>query len=383
MMKWLTWTWRMGRIQGIEIRFHYSVLFILIIAYSFFRPANLAWSFLAFLSITGFFLSILLHELSHAFAARLLGIEVKNIVIWLLGGFTNLVRSPEKPLYRLAIDAAGPIMTLLLGGLFSLSYYYMANNLSSFWMFAYSRIVFLLALLNASIFILNILPVYPLDGGRILHSLSELLFGQSNANMITMIVSIPILLGLIVLEVYAHDYVLLIFCLLIALAIGTLNRQTLRWINLGSNYVFKRGAYYLLQEDYDRAEHYFTRHIEREPQQVNHYIMRYFCYSRMLQREKALVDLQHALIIAPNNEIALLARGDICLREKDADSALNWYEQARQFHPNSMLPYLGRGFVMMHKKEFHSALDEFNKGSSRLASVPLFYIYRSKVQFKL
>jgi tetratricopeptide (TPR) repeat protein len=384
MMKWLTWTWRVGRIRGVEIRFHYSVLFSLIIAYLLFRPVELAYGFLTLLFVTVFLLSILLHELGHAFVAKFLGVEVKNIVIWLFGGFTNMVHTPEKPLHRLAIDTAGPIMTLLVGSLFSVSYYFMANHLSNFWMFTYSsRIVFLLALLNASVFVLNILPVYPLDGGRILHSLSELLFGQPNANLITMTISIPVLLGLIVLGVYAHDYILLTFCLLIAVAIGTLNRRTLRWMNLGINYLFKRAGYYFLQGDYERATQYCTRDIEREPQQVKHYIARSLCYFWMLEQEKAFADVEHILEIAPNNEVGCLLRAEIYALEKNYDAALDMISHAQDLKPNWAHSYIDRGSVLMKTGNFQHALDEFNKGIALLSQVPLFYIDRSMAHFKL
>jgi len=290
---------------------------------------------------------------------------------------------PEKPLHRLAIDAAGPIMTLLVGILFSVAYCYLANYLSNFWMFAYSRIVYLLALLNASIFVFNILPVYPLDGGRILHSLSELLFGQSTANSITLIISIPILFGLIMLGVYTHDYVLLIFCVAIALAIGTLNRHTLRWIDLGLNYLFKRGGYYFLQRDYDRAEQYYTLKLEREPQRVDHYMARSTLYFWMLQKEKALADIESALKIAPNNATVLLLRVEAYILDRNYDAALDLISRAQELKPNWAPAYMDRGSILMKMGHFQPALDEFNKALSLHSQTPLFYIDRSMAHVKL
>ncbi|MBK9927603.1 MAG: M50 family metallopeptidase [Anaerolineales bacterium] len=383
MMKWLSLSWRVGRIRDVEIRFHFSILFSIFIVYRIFRPIDDVRGVLALLWLTGYILSVFLHELAHAMVAKLVHVDVKSIVIWLLGGFTNLTREPEKPLHRLAIYAAGPVATFLVGALCVAAYFFTPANLSLYWMYIYTKLFLSLAGLNFILLVFNILPIYPLDGGNVLRALMEFLFGRNNANLITIIVSVPVLVGMIWFGIKMRDYVLLAFCVLIALAIGTLNSYTLRWINLGLSFLFKRGGYYFLREDYERAVQYFTRHIEKEPQQANHYIARYICYSRMLQNEKAFVDLEHVLMIAPNNEMALLARGDTCLKENDIDSALNWYEQARQLHPNSMLPYIGRGFVMMRKMEFHSALEEFNKASLPFASVPLFYVDRSRVHFKL
>ena len=377
-MKWLTLSWLVGRVRGVEIRFHFSMLFSVIIAYLIFRPASLRVGLLVLLLLIGFVLSIFLHEVGHAVIAKLLQVEVKSIVIWLLGGFTNLGRAPEKPLHRLAIDAAGPLVTILLGLLFVAAYSHTPENSRFF-----STFFLALAILNISLFVFNILPVYPLDGGNILHALIELFFGKSNANLITLIVSIPVLFGLIVFGIYVHDYILLAFSVIIALSISTLNRHTLRWTNLGLNYLFKRGAYYVMEGDYDRAEQYYALAIQREPGQANHYVGRAVCYLYLLQYENALADVERALTIAPKNEMALGMRGDIYLMKKDSDSAFGFYESAHKLNPNSAFPYFGRGSVMMEKEEFPSALEEFNKAISLLALFPLFYVVRSMVHFRL
>lgn len=370
--------------RGLEIRLHFSVFLSVLIAYYLFRPVDLQHGLLVLLLVIGFMFSIFMHELAHAFAARAVKVEAKSIVIWLLGGFTTLSREPEKAILRAAIYAAGPFLTLVLAGLFFAAYRYLPPGLSSFWTLIYARLFAALAGVNLILFIFNILPVYPLDGGNILHALLESLFGKSNANLITMIVSIPILLGLVVFGWFTRDFVLLIFCVLIAVAIGTLNQHTRRWMDLGLNYLLRRGGYYYLQGDYDRAAHYFSRKMAREPQQVHHYVLRAACYIHMLQSEKALADVQQALRIAPNHELALLLCGDIYFVEKDYDSALEWYEKAHQLNPNSALPYNGRGGVRRVKKEYEAALEDFDK-SIALSPVfyPLSYIERSMIHFRL
>ena|SRR5215216_2908950 len=382
-MKWITLSWKIGRIHGVEIRLHFSVLLSLIVTYFIFRPANIEHGLIAFAWLFGFLFSILLHELGHAFAAKLVHAEVKSIVIWLLGGLTTLNREPEKPLHRLVIYVAGPVVTFLLGALFLGLYFYTTiriadSSLSIYWTLSLS-----LAVLNTVLFIFNILPVYPLDGGKILQALTEFFFGKSRANLITMVISIPVLLGLVVFGIYTRDYILLFFCIFIAIAISTLNQRTLRWVNLGINLLFRRAGYYYLQGDFDRAASYCTRAMERNPKQVNHYLMRAACYLNMLQNENALMDIQQALTVAPNHEMALMLRGDIGLIEKDVDTALEWYERARQINPNSALPYFGQGSARMDKNEYQPALEQLNKAISILASIPLFYVVRSKAHYRL
>jgi Zn-dependent proteases len=383
-MRWLKLSWKIGNVRGLEIRLHFSMLFGIIVTYYIFRPTDMQRGLLALFLLIGFVLSIFLHELAHALAASLVRVEVKSIVIWLLGGFTTLSHEPEKPVHRLFIYAAGPFITLLLGILFFVVYYSMSYNLPSSWIYIYSQLFLALAVINIILFVFNILPVYPVDGGNILHALVELFFGRSRANLITMVISIPVLIGLVLLGLRTHDYILLFFCVFIAIAISTLNWHTLRWMNLGLNYLFRRGGYYYLQGDYDRAIQYFTRNIERKPEEANNYLLRAASYLHTLQNENALADVEHALRIAPHSELTLLLRGDISFIEKDFDSALEWYEKACQLNPNAGLSYYGCGCVMRLRNELPSAMDQFNKAISLLRIFfPLSYVERSMTYFKL
>lgn len=382
-MKWLKLSWKIGHIWGIEIHLHVSILLSVLVTYYIFRPTDLRHAVLALLSLIGFILSIFMHEVGHALAARLVKVEVKGIVVWLLGGFTLLRREPEKPSHRLFINFAGPFITILLSGLLFAFYYYVLYSTSLFWIYIYSKLFPILALTNIVLFVFNMLPVYPLDGGNIVHALIELFFGKPAANLITMIISLPILAGLIAFGLYTRDYLLLVFCVFIAIAVSTLNWRTLRWVELGLNYLFRRGAYYYLLGDLDRAVQLFTCNIERKPKQASNYMFRSACYIHMLQNEKALADLQRALELAPNSEMPLLLRGDLHFMNKDYDSALEWYEKAHQLHPNSALPYYGYGMIRKVKKEFQGALDEFNKAVSLRLVFPNCYMERSMVHFKL
>src|SRR5512133_3720292 len=163
-MKLLSWSWKVARIYETEFRLHFSVLFTIAAAFFLFRPSNVRGGLIALIALMGFLLSIFLHELGHALAARLAGVEVKSVVIWFLGGFTNLSHEPEKPLPRLAIYAAGPFVTILLGAAFFIVYV-------SFLFISptYSRIFVYLTSLDVALLIFIILPVYRLDGGKILH----------------------------------------------------------------------------------------------------------------------------------------------------------------------------------------------------------------------
>jgi tetratricopeptide (TPR) repeat protein len=389
-MKFLSSSLLLARIHGMEIRFHFSMLFSLLITYYIFHPVDFRGIVIAFSWLLGFVLCILLHELGHAFAAKLVGVEVKGIVIWLLGGFTSLSRKAEKPTHNLIIFAAGPLVNMILGFLFVIAYLllylFIPRDLamgSLLWVQAFTRLFFSLAFVNIILVAFNLLPIYPLDGGNILHAAMEMFFGKSNADWITLIIGVPILLCLIAFGFFTRDYILLASCILIALAMGTLNRSSLRWVNLGINYLFKRGGYYYLQGDFERAAQYYTREIDREPHNANHYLARAACLVNTLQKEKSIADVERALKLAPKNAPALQLRGEMYLLEKNYDIALEYFARAQEISPAWAIPYFDRGSVFLDKKEYQPALEEFNTAISFSSQFWLFYLIRSIVHFRL
>ncbi len=390
-MKLLSSSFLLARIRGIEIRFHFSMLFSVPIAYYLFRPIDLRETAMAFSWMFGFVLCILLHELGHAFMARLFGVEVKSVVVWLLGGFTNLSRKADKPAHDLAISAAGLLVNMLLAFLCVLADLiisflilpYLQNAETLLWAQTFVNLFFSLALVNLILIVFNLLPIYPLDGGSMLHALMEMFFGKSNADWITLFVGIPILLSLLAFGIYTRDYLLVASCALLALALSALNRSALRSINLAFNYLAQRGGYYFLLGDYERAIQYYAREIDKDPQQPSHYLARAACLLNILQTERAKADVERALKLAPQNPLALELRGEIFALEKDYVAALDFFARAQQVNPNWAVPYFDRGSVLMEQKEYQLALAEFNKSITLLSQFSLFYLIRSIAYFRL
>jgi tetratricopeptide (TPR) repeat protein len=377
--------------RGVDFRFHFSILLSIPIAFYLFHPIDNREITVALLWLIGFILSIFLHELGHALAAQVTGTEVRSIVIWLLGGITNLSRKSEKPSHNLVIYAAGPMVNMVLAFLcvlfFLIVSYLILPGIRSvevyLWVQTFINLSFSLALVNIILIVFNLLPIYPLDGGNILHSAMELFFGRSNADVITLIVSIPLLLGLVIFGLVTRDYLLLVSCIFIALATSTLNRSLLRKLNLGINYLFRRAGYYYLQGDFERAAQYYTADIEREPQNPNHYLARAACFINILQKDRAVADMDRALKLAPKNTLGLQLRGEMYTLEKDYDAALDLFSRAQEINPNWAVPYFDRGSVFLDKKEFQSALKEFNKAISLAPQTWLFYLIRSIAHFRL
>jgi Zn-dependent protease/predicted transcriptional regulator len=122
-----------------------------------------------------FFLSVLVHELAHALVANRSGQVVRRITLFIFGGMAHLTREPRDPRTELAIAAVGPLTSLALGGAFwGITRWTAGAGVPELWvaMFRY------LAYINVALAAFNLLPGFPLDGGRILRGILWLWWGD-------------------------------------------------------------------------------------------------------------------------------------------------------------------------------------------------------------
>ncbi len=169
-------SFKIGRIFGIDIGVHWSwVLIFVVVTWSFatgvfehFYPGwstAQRWAGGAIVSAI-FFLSILAHELSHAVVSNRNGLPVRDITLFVFGGVSNLTREPDTPGLEFKIAIVGPLTSLALGGLFAVGWAIFRPS--------YDGIAGLsanLALINVSLAAFNMLPGFPLDGGRVFRSI--------------------------------------------------------------------------------------------------------------------------------------------------------------------------------------------------------------------
>lgn len=181
-------------IRGIRIAVDWSwflILFLLIVSLSSSYSDTLEESssdstpfLLAVLTALGFFGSILLHELGHAFAALRRGIGITSIQLWLFGGVARMDRESDSPEAEFEVAIAGPAVTLtivvvlyLVGGLaagfgdfahvFRLALEWKADAGTS----GFVAMVSWLAMINLYVLVFNLLPAFPMDGGRVARAL--------------------------------------------------------------------------------------------------------------------------------------------------------------------------------------------------------------------
>jgi len=157
------------RIFGIDVKLHYSWYFIFILltwslATSFFPayfegyPVNTYW-LMGIIASVLLFLSVLFHELSHSLVAKAKKIKVESITLFFFGGVAGITDEDMKPSSEFFMAIAGPLFSLFLSGVFFLIYKSGINGILT-------AITFYLYQINFILAIFNLVPGYPLDGGR-------------------------------------------------------------------------------------------------------------------------------------------------------------------------------------------------------------------------
>lgn len=166
------WSAVVGQVFGIQLEVH--VTFVLVIAWAVIglvRRGATTGELLAFLGFAlGIAVSVLLHELGHALAARRFGLKTKEISLTPMGGFSNIENMPESPKVQLPVVLAGPLVSLVLAGLgFAWAWARGTLAMPLPWNDP-SAPVSQLAWFNLVLGLYNLLPIFPMDGGRALRA---------------------------------------------------------------------------------------------------------------------------------------------------------------------------------------------------------------------
>jgi Zn-dependent protease/predicted transcriptional regulator len=167
---------KLGRLFGIEIGLHYSwFLIALLIVFSLssqFHATNPEWGdgvilTLAIATATLFFVSLLLHELAHSLVAKSNGLPVKEITLFALGGVSQIEKNPVSAKLEFWMALVGPMTSAVIGALCLAIAHVAGGGKSNPWI----AMLEWLGYINLTLALFNMIPGYPLDGGRILRAL--------------------------------------------------------------------------------------------------------------------------------------------------------------------------------------------------------------------
>jgi len=164
---------RLVKISGIEIRLDYSwfIIFTLItwsLVQTFMsKKMNITTSLaIGIVSSLLFFASVLAHELAHSFVARANGIPVHSITLFIFGGMAQITREPKRPRDEFFMALAGPATSIVVAILFG-AIWFVTSNFSK----PIAEASYWLGLINGVLAVFNLIPGFPLDGGRVLRSI--------------------------------------------------------------------------------------------------------------------------------------------------------------------------------------------------------------------
>lgn len=215
-------TFKIGRVFGIDVRVHWT--FFLLLFYFAFVGYQGTGNLLGALATTGvivaLFVCVLLHEFGHSLVAQRLGIEIPDITLLPIGGVARLKTLPEKPMDEVKIAVAGPLVNVVLAPiLFAIGIALGADPLtlgSPVGGFAsVGRFFVYLGYINVALVLFNMLPAFPMDGGRILRGLLASRLGAVRATDIASAVGQFFALGFLVLGLLGGDFILVLIAIFI------------------------------------------------------------------------------------------------------------------------------------------------------------------------
>ncbi len=186
-------SFQIAKIAGIPVKLHWSFILMLVWVAVEGRRNGMNWESVGWFAVLmiGVFTCVILHEFGHAFSAKIYGVRTKDIILSPLGGVARLDGLPEKPIDESVVAFAGPLVNIFLAAIFG-GYGWMTSSID-FTNLGTSRLVFgnpenfvtLFLLINIFLALFNLIPAFPMDGGRIFRSLLSPSLGRRRATLVT------------------------------------------------------------------------------------------------------------------------------------------------------------------------------------------------------
>ena len=208
----MRWSFPVGRLFGIPIRVHYT--FLLLLAFIWYVESSVLGAEAGFHSVLFWaliFACVLLHELGHSLVAQSYGLTITSIMLLPIGGVSQITELPRDPIKEVAITIAGPVVNFLIAGILLLFAKMIDPSLqfSEISLQSGSMIVDLFWA-NIMLGLFNIVPAYPMDGGRILRGLLAMKKGYADATRLAADVGKLFAIGFIVAGFFYNWWLILI-----------------------------------------------------------------------------------------------------------------------------------------------------------------------------
>jgi Zn-dependent protease len=214
-------SWRIGSLAGIGVYMHWT--FLLLVAWVLFSQLlagqGISAAMLALVLLLALFGCVVLHELGHALTARRFGVKTQDITLLPIGGVAQLERIPEDPRQELAIAVAGPLVNVaiagclaivlgLFGGILPLSRLTLAGG----------SLLSALLWINLTLAVFNMMPAFPMDGGRVLRALLAFRKPYGQATQIASKVGQALAISFGIIGLFGGNLILVLIALFILVA---------------------------------------------------------------------------------------------------------------------------------------------------------------------
>jgi Zn-dependent protease/predicted transcriptional regulator len=204
----------LGKILGIHVQIHWTFLILIgWIVLSNLSAGNTTeqtlWAVLFVLTI---FACVTLHEFGHALAARRYGIETQDITLLPIGGLARLTSMPEKPMEELVVALAGPAVNIVIAVLIYPFLHISEEVASSIQLRAVDSDTFLLSLMAVNLWLalFNMIPAFPMDGGRVLRALLSFRMERAAATRIAATIGQFLAIGFVILGFLGNPFLIFI-----------------------------------------------------------------------------------------------------------------------------------------------------------------------------
>jgi len=187
----------LANVAGVKVKVHFTFLILLLIFLIPFFSSTINWkdTLYIFIFILLVFVLVILHELGHALMAKKFNVDTLDIVISPIGGIARLKALPKNPIHEIMIALAGPLVNLIISillfsglKLFDDSDFLMRDKVVMEFVNQPIGLIYLLALSSGVLFLFNLFPALPFDGGRVLRALLTLKYPRKKATFITSII---------------------------------------------------------------------------------------------------------------------------------------------------------------------------------------------------
>ena len=208
-------SYKLATFAGIPVKLHWSFgLLVITLLFIEYRDHQSLYGvgFMA-LYIVILFLCVVLHEYGHALTAKRYGIKTRDIILSPIGGLARLEDIPEQPIKEFNIAIAGPLVNLAIAAVIGIVIYIKGLPIlpdfdSIVDLYNPTGLLSLVLVVNIALFVFNLIPAFPMDGGRILRSLLSIKLDRVVATRVAMYIGRALAVGMFIFAVYSWGMVL-------------------------------------------------------------------------------------------------------------------------------------------------------------------------------